>query len=111
MSAGVAAGIDMGLYLASRLTDEATARRVQLALDYDPRPPFGPIDWAHVDLLPRVLRGGISLAAPLIAARPRRLTRSERSGVETVRQASERQGRPREGPRRPAPSLTPPPRW
>ena len=77
-SAGVSAGIDMGLYLASRLTDEATARRVQLALDYDPQPPFGRIDWAHVDLLPRVLRGGISLAAPLIAARPRRLTRAER---------------------------------
>ena len=35
MSAGVSAGIDMGLYLAARLTDEATARRVQLALDYD----------------------------------------------------------------------------
>jgi transcriptional regulator GlxA family with amidase domain len=78
MSAGVSAGIDMALYLVSRLTDEATARRVQLALDYDPQPPFGRIDWAHVDLLPRVLRGAISLAAPLIAAKPKRLTRSER---------------------------------
>ncbi len=78
MSAGVSAGIDMGLYLASRLTDEATARRVQLALDYDPQPPFGRIDWAHVSLLPRVMRGGISLAAPVIAAKPKRLTRSER---------------------------------
>jgi hypothetical protein len=78
MSAGVSAGIDMALYLVSRLTDEATARRVQLALDYDPRPPFGRIDWAHVPRLPRLVRGGIRLAAPLIAAKPRRLTRSER---------------------------------
>jgi transcriptional regulator GlxA family with amidase domain len=44
-SAGVSAGIDMAPYLVSRLTDEATARRVQLALDYDPQPPFGRIDW------------------------------------------------------------------
>jgi transcriptional regulator GlxA family with amidase domain len=79
MSAGVSAGIDMGLFLASKLTDEATARRVQLALDYDPQPPFGRIDWAHVGLLPRVLRGGIGLASPVIAARPKRLTRSERT--------------------------------
>jgi transcriptional regulator GlxA family with amidase domain len=77
-SAGVSAGIDMALYLASRLTDEATARRVQLAMDYDPQPPFGRIDWAHVTLLPRVMRGGISLAAPLITAKPKRLTRSDR---------------------------------
>ena len=78
MSAGVSAGIDLGLYLAAKLTDEATARRVQLAIDYDPQPPFGPIDWAHPSLLPRAARGGISLAAPVIAAKPKRLTRSDR---------------------------------
>jgi transcriptional regulator GlxA family with amidase domain len=79
MSAGVSAGIDGALYLVAKLTDETTARRVQLALDYDPRPPFGPIDWARVPRLPRALRAGIGLAAPVIAAKPRRLTRSERS--------------------------------
>ena len=78
MSAGVSAGIDMALYLASRLTDEATARRVQLALEYDPQTPFGRIDWAHPGLLPRALRGGISAAAPVIAAKPKRLTTSDR---------------------------------
>jgi transcriptional regulator GlxA family with amidase domain len=78
MSAGVSAGIDMALVLVSRLTDEATARRVQLALDYDPQPPFGGIDWANVPRLPRLIRGGIRLAAPVIAARPRRLTTSDR---------------------------------
>jgi transcriptional regulator GlxA family with amidase domain len=76
MSAGVSAGIDMGLYLAARLTDEATARRVQLAIEYDPQPPFGRIDWAHPGLLPRAFHGAISLAAPLIAAKPRRLIRA-----------------------------------
>jgi hypothetical protein len=87
MSAGVSAGIDMGLYLAARLTDEATARRVQLALDYDPRPPFGRIDWAQPGLLPRVMRGGISLAAPVLAAKPKRLTRSDRRVQAQVQRA------------------------
>jgi transcriptional regulator GlxA family with amidase domain len=73
-SAGVSAGIDMSLYLVARLTDEATARRVQAALDYDPAPPFGGIDWPNVPLAPRLVRGGIRLAGPLIAARPKRLT-------------------------------------
>jgi transcriptional regulator GlxA family with amidase domain len=84
MAAGVSAGIDMALYLVARLTDEATARQVQLAMDYDPQPPFGRIDWDHVALPPRVVRGMISLAAPLIAAKPKRLTRSERTVGTTV---------------------------
>ncbi len=88
MSAGVSAGIDMGLYLASRLTDVATARRMQLAIDYDPQPPFGRIDWKHVSLLPRVMRGGISLAAPVISAKPKRLTRSDRRVHSKVQGAS-----------------------
>jgi transcriptional regulator GlxA family with amidase domain len=78
MSAGVSAGIDMALHLAARLTDETTARRVQRAIDYDPHPPYGGIDYAHIPPLPRVLRGAISLAAPAVAARPKRLTRAER---------------------------------
>jgi transcriptional regulator GlxA family with amidase domain len=77
-AAGVSAGIDMALYLVARLTDEATARRVQLALDYDPQPPFGRIDWDHVPLAPRAVRGGIGLAAPVLAAKPKRLLRSDR---------------------------------
>jgi transcriptional regulator GlxA family with amidase domain len=75
MSAGVSAGIDMALYLVSRLTDEATARRVQLALDYAPQPPFGGIDWDNVPLVPRLLRGGIRLAAPFFTSKPKRLTK------------------------------------
>ncbi len=77
MSAGVSAGIDMALYLVAKLTDEATARKVQLALDHDPQPPFGGIDWPNVPLLPRLLREGIRLAAPLFAAKPKRLIQAE----------------------------------
>jgi transcriptional regulator GlxA family with amidase domain len=48
-SAGVSAGIDMAIQLVSILTDEATARSVQLGIEYDPEPPFGVIKWGEVD--------------------------------------------------------------
>jgi transcriptional regulator GlxA family with amidase domain len=75
-SAGVSAGIDWALHLAARLTDEATARRVQLALDYDRQPAFGGIDWTHIPRAPRAMRKAIGLLAPAIAARPKRLTQA-----------------------------------
>jgi len=37
---GVTAGIDFGLLLAAKLTDERTAKRIQLTLEYAPQPPF-----------------------------------------------------------------------
>jgi cyclohexyl-isocyanide hydratase len=37
---GVTAGIDFGLTLAARLRNETFARMLQLAFEYDPRPPF-----------------------------------------------------------------------
>lgn len=39
-AAGVSAGIDMALHLAAKLTDERTAQALQLAVEYDPDPPF-----------------------------------------------------------------------
>lgn len=39
-AAGVSAGIDMGLHLAARLSDERTAQAMQLAVEYDPAPPY-----------------------------------------------------------------------
>lgn len=48
-SAGVSAGIDMALRLVGELAGPDTARKVQLFLEYDPEPPFGPIDWEAVD--------------------------------------------------------------
>ncbi|MFN8038359.1 MAG: DJ-1/PfpI family protein [Acidimicrobiales bacterium] len=39
-AAGVSAGIDMGLTLAARLAGDDVARAIQLAIEYDPQPPF-----------------------------------------------------------------------
>ena len=39
-AAGVSAGIDMALWLATQLADEETARVIQLYLEYEPDPPF-----------------------------------------------------------------------
>jgi transcriptional regulator GlxA family with amidase domain len=39
-SAGVSAGIDMALYLVSKMAGEQAARMIQLAIEYDPKPPF-----------------------------------------------------------------------
>jgi transcriptional regulator GlxA family with amidase domain len=77
-SAGVSAGIDAALALAARLTDEETAMRVQRSLGYDPHPPFRGIDYDHLGTLSNTVRAGLSLAAPVIAARPKRLTSQNR---------------------------------
>jgi transcriptional regulator GlxA family with amidase domain len=39
-AAGVSAGIDMGLTLLSRMFGDDMARAIQLAIEYDPQPPF-----------------------------------------------------------------------
>ena len=44
-TAGVSAGIDGGLFLASRLVGEEAAKLIQRGLEYEPVPPFGAIDW------------------------------------------------------------------
>src|SRR5215207_6281368 len=77
-SAGVSAGIDMALQLAARLTDEQKAREVQYRLGYDPEPPFGGIDYEHIGGQLGAWRAGVTLTAPVIAAKPKRLTRQGR---------------------------------
>jgi transcriptional regulator GlxA family with amidase domain len=39
-AAGVSAGIDLGLTLAARIAGPQVAQTIQLAIEYDPRPPF-----------------------------------------------------------------------
>lgn len=51
-SGGVTAGIDMALELIGDLVDEATAQRIQLLLEYDPKPPF---DAGRPDVAPRAV--------------------------------------------------------
>ncbi|UTY60261.1 DJ-1/PfpI family protein [Massilia sp. erpn] len=46
---GVTAGMDFALTLAARLYDEPFARILQLLIEYDPQPPFGPGHPQHVD--------------------------------------------------------------
>jgi hypothetical protein len=47
--AGVSAGVDTALQLAATLTNDDVVRMVQLAIEYDPHPPHGGIDWSTVD--------------------------------------------------------------
>ncbi len=58
-AAGVSAGIDMGLTLLARLAGDDIARAIQLAIEYDPQPPFdaGSPDKVEADL--RELVAGI----------------------------------------------------
>ena len=39
-AAGVSSGIDMALWLAAQIADETVAQAIQLAIEYDPQPPF-----------------------------------------------------------------------
>jgi len=74
-SAGVSAGIDMALQLVAELTNEATARRVQLSLNYDPAPPFGRINYDHLPPTMRTVRALMTLTVPAYTRRPRQLLR------------------------------------
>ena len=48
-SGGTSGGIDMALHLVAKHKNERSARRVQLWVEYDPQPPFGPIETSGVD--------------------------------------------------------------
>lgn len=52
-AAGVSAGIDMALTLAARIAGDRRAQAIQLAIEYDPQPPFdaGTPDRAPADVL------------------------------------------------------------
>jgi transcriptional regulator GlxA family with amidase domain len=74
-AAGVSAGIDMALHLAARLTSEDRAQRIQAGIEYDPQPPFGPMDWSKADVAAYWSRLGDADArrayfTPLLASRP-----------------------------------------
>ncbi|MFI2215020.1 DJ-1/PfpI family protein [Streptomyces sp. NPDC020141] len=48
-AAGVSAGLDMALYLTSLIAGDTTAQAIQLAVEYDPRPPFDSGDATKAD--------------------------------------------------------------
>lgn len=77
---GVTSGIDFGLTLAARLSNDDTARRIQLLIEYDPKPPFaaGSPEGAGPALTQEILQR----RAPLIAlARKEAEIAKERLGI------------------------------
>ena len=54
---GVTAGIDFGLSVVAEVAGEATAREIQLGVEYDPAPPF---DSGHPDRAPAPIRSALS---------------------------------------------------
>ena len=60
-AAGVSAGIDMGLTLAARLSGDQVAQAIQLAIEYDPQPPFssGSPATAAPELVSFLVDGGL----------------------------------------------------
>ncbi|MHB8670828.1 MAG: DJ-1/PfpI family protein [Acidimicrobiales bacterium] len=72
-SAGVSAGIDMALTLAAHVAGEDVARAIQLAIEYDPHPPFD--SGSPLTAPPRIVelvrqRAGAAEAAPAPSVRP-----------------------------------------
>jgi transcriptional regulator GlxA family with amidase domain len=57
--AGVSAGVDMALELTARVHGDDAARRIQLAIEYDPQPPFdaGSPEKAGPELVQSTLEG------------------------------------------------------
>jgi len=76
-SGGVTAGIDIALHIASEVAGRAEAERIQLALEYDPEPPFrsGHPNVARPELVGSV-REQVQARFDERAAQMRRLTRS-----------------------------------
>jgi putative intracellular protease/amidase len=69
-AAGVSAGIDLALALAARLASEDVARAIQLAIEYDPEPPFdaGSVEKAPpaiVELVRSTIQRRMAAGAPL----------------------------------------------
>jgi cyclohexyl-isocyanide hydratase len=54
---GVTSGIDFGLSLVAEIAGETTARAIQLAIEYDPAPPF---DCGHPDRAPAAVMSVLS---------------------------------------------------
>ena len=88
---GVTAGIDFGLTLLAELKDQTTAEFIQLALEYDPQPPFnaGHPRVARPELVEMIsgdkgIMGEMSSAAVLIAKARRALLDRTASALATA---------------------------
>jgi cyclohexyl-isocyanide hydratase len=68
--AGVTAGMDFGLALAAELFDASVAQRIQLAIEYDPAPPF---DSGSPRAAPPDVRAAVARASDRMLAERRTL--------------------------------------
>jgi cyclohexyl-isocyanide hydratase len=70
---GVTAGIDLGLYVASLITNEQTARSIQLSLEYNPQPPFtsGSPEGAGSEVVAAVRQRAAAMLSERLAATKR----------------------------------------
>lgn len=64
-AAGVSAGIDMAIALAARIAGDEAAQRYQLAIEYDPRPPFGGSPLTVPPEIAASVRAGSRFTAPV----------------------------------------------
>ena len=71
---GVTSGIDFGLEVVAEIAGEATARRIQLGMEYDPAPPF---DAGHPDRAPEV-------ASTLLNGRYDQFRQRYRAGIDNA---------------------------
>ncbi|MCQ8773599.1 DJ-1/PfpI family protein [Streptomyces telluris] len=69
-AAGVSAGLDMALYLASLIAGDSTAKAIQLAVEYDPHPPFDAGNAAKAD--PELKQQALRLLAESQEVTPKR---------------------------------------
>lgn len=69
-SAGVSAGIDLGFWLAGRIGGEERAKAIQLAMEYDPQPPF---DSGHLSKASTATKAAAAALMSRELAKPRQL--------------------------------------
>jgi cyclohexyl-isocyanide hydratase len=74
---GVTAGIDVALAVAAEIAGRATAEAIQLAIEYDPAPPFGSGSPDRAD--PAVLAAVLDRAAARQRDRARRVARAAKT--------------------------------
>jgi transcriptional regulator GlxA family with amidase domain len=64
-AAGVSAGIDLALHIAALIAGDETAQAIQLAIEYDPQPPFdsGSLEKAPAGLAEKLFAGAVALGS------------------------------------------------
>ncbi len=85
-AAGVSAGIDMGLALLAEISGEAYAKGMQLAIEYDPQPPFyagspSKADPAMLKMLTQMYDDGVKRMTEEDAVKPQPKTSQSKSAT------------------------------